>query len=62
MRIGGETDINCVKVSAVMEFLFLVLFLVVLAAAGAAGVTADSRDSADWKPTDAGHRWQSRTC
>lgn len=62
MRIGGETDINCVKVSAVMEFLFLVLFLVVLAAAGAAGVTADSRDSADWKPTDAGRRSQSRTC
>ncbi|MEU4679801.1 hypothetical protein [Micromonospora sp. NPDC023737] len=62
MRIGGETDINRVKVSAVMEFLFLVLFLVVLAAAGATGVTADSRDSADWKPTDAGRRWQSRTC
>ncbi|MFD0783561.1 hypothetical protein ACFQZ8_06490 [Micromonospora azadirachtae] len=62
MRIGGETDINRVKVSAVMEFLFLVLFLVVLAAAAAAGMTADSRDSADWKPTDAGSRWQSRTC
>ncbi|MET7748557.1 hypothetical protein [Micromonospora sp. NPDC005367] len=62
MRIGGETDINRVKVSAAMEILFLVLFLVALAAAGATGVTADSRDSADWKPTDAGRRWQSRTC
>ncbi|MER7439263.1 hypothetical protein [Micromonospora avicenniae] len=62
MRIGGETDINRVKVSAVMEFLFLVLFLVLLAAAAATGVTADSRDSADWKPTDAGRRWHSGTC
>ncbi|MEV6375881.1 hypothetical protein [Micromonospora musae] len=47
---------------AVMEFLVLVLFLAVLAVAAATGVTADSRDSADWKPTDAGRRSPSRTC
>lgn len=40
-------------------FLFLALFLAV---ASAAGLTADSRDSADWKPTDDGCRWRSRTC
>ncbi|TDC37778.1 hypothetical protein E1211_09260 [Micromonospora sp. 15K316] len=62
MRIGGETNINQMKAGAVMEFLFLVLFLIVLAVAGATGVTADSRDSADWKPTEAGRRWHSRTC
>ncbi|WBB71184.1 hypothetical protein [Micromonospora sp. WMMD812] len=48
--------------SAAMEFLVLVLFLVLLAVASATGLTADSRDSADWKPTDDGRRWQSRTC
>ncbi|MEV6368656.1 hypothetical protein [Micromonospora musae] len=62
MRIGGETNINHSKVGAVMEFLVLVLFLAVLAVAAATGVTADSRDSADWKPTDAGRRSPSRTC
>lgn len=45
-----------------MELLLLLLFLVVLAVASAAGLTADSHDSADWKPTDQGRRWQSGTC
>ncbi|MEU5937600.1 hypothetical protein ABZ807_00205 [Micromonospora sp. NPDC047548] len=45
-----------------MEFLLLLLFLVGLAVASATGLTADSRDSADWKPTDQGRRWRSRTC
>lgn len=40
--------------------LVLLLFFVLLAAASALGVTADSRDYADWKPTDAGRRWRSR--
>ncbi|WP_165823110.1 hypothetical protein [Micromonospora globispora] len=44
---------------AVLLLLLLVLFLVV---ASALGLTADSRDSADWKPTDEGRRWRSRTC
>ncbi|MEU4551613.1 hypothetical protein [Micromonospora violae] len=47
--------------SAAMEFLFLLLFLVLLAAASAAGLTVDSHDSADWKPSDDGRRWRSRT-
>ncbi|MEU7773996.1 hypothetical protein AB0C50_10830 [Micromonospora taraxaci] len=61
MRTGGETDSNHAKASAAMEFLFLLLFLVLLAAASAAGLTADSHDSADWKPSDDGRRWRSRT-
>ncbi len=60
VRTGGETDPNLAKVSAAMEFLLFLLFFVLLAAASAAGLTADSRDSADWKPTDNGRRWQSR--
>ena len=42
--------------------LFIVLFFAILVLASVLGFTADSRDSADWKPTDAGRRWQSRTC
>jgi hypothetical protein len=34
----------------------LLLFFAVIALMGAFGVTADSRDSADWKPTDDGTR------
>ncbi|RZU72108.1 hypothetical protein EV384_0450 [Micromonospora kangleipakensis] len=45
-----------------MEFLLLFLFLVVLAVASAAGLGADTRDSADWKPTADGRRWRSSTC
>ncbi|MGC5017528.1 hypothetical protein [Micromonospora sp. DT47] len=45
-----------------MEFLLLLLFLAGLAVASSAGLAADTRDSADWKPTDDGRRWQSRTC
>lgn len=42
-----------------MELLFFLLFFVLLAIASAAGLTADSRDYADWKPTVAGRRWRS---
>ncbi|MEH0934407.1 hypothetical protein V6U80_04510 [Micromonospora sp. CPCC 205543] len=62
MRTGGETDINYAKASAAMGILLLLLLLVVLAVASAAGLTADTRDSADWKPSDQGRRWQSGTC
>ncbi|TDB70376.1 hypothetical protein [Micromonospora sp. KC723] len=60
VRTGGENIRDHAKASAAMEFLLLVLFLVALAAASAAGLTADTRDSADWKPTDQGRRWRSR--
>ncbi|MEV0001342.1 hypothetical protein AB0H28_03505 [Micromonospora sp. NPDC050980] len=50
------------KVSAAMTVLLLLLFLLLLVGASALGLTADSRDSADWKPTDDGRRWRSRTC
>jgi hypothetical protein len=62
VRTGGETDINHVKASAAMTVLLLLLLLLSLVVASAAGLTADSRDSADWKPTDDGRRWSSRTC
>ena len=62
MRTGGETDINHAKASAAMTGLLLLLFLLFLLAARATGLTTDSRDSADWKPTDDGRRWRSRTC
>jgi hypothetical protein len=39
-----------------MMFLFLVLFTLALSAASALGLTADSRDSADWAPTADGFR------
>ncbi|MEU1290780.1 hypothetical protein, partial [Kitasatospora sp. NPDC005856] len=61
VRTGGETDSNHAKASAAMEFLFFLLFLVLLVAASAAGLTVDSHDSADWKPSDDGRRWRSRT-
>lgn len=62
MRTGGETDSNHAKVSAPMEILLFLFFLVLLALASAVGLTADSRDSADWKPSDDGRRWRSRPC
>lgn len=62
VRTGGENHSDDQKVSAAMEFLLLLLLLAVLAAAPASGLTADTRDSADWKPTDEGRRWRSRVC
>ncbi|AEV87887.1 hypothetical protein ACWT_6876 [Actinoplanes sp. SE50] len=38
-----------------MEIAMLVFFVLLLAAS-LAGLTADSRDSADWKPTNDGRR------
>ncbi|MGI5212945.1 hypothetical protein [Plantactinospora sp. CA-290183] len=40
--------------------LFVLLFFAVLVLASALGFTADSRDSADWKPTTGGRRWSAR--
>jgi hypothetical protein len=45
-----------------MELFILLAFLLLLALAGAAGLTKDTRDSADWKPTDDGRRWRSCSC
>ena len=39
-----------------MELAVFAAFFVLLAVFAAAGLTADSRDSADWKPTDDGVR------
>ncbi|GAA3770983.1 hypothetical protein GCM10022379_43230 [Micromonospora maritima] len=62
MRTGGENHPNRVKASAAMTVVLLLLFLLLLVGASALGLTADTRDSADWKPTDDGRRWRSRTC
>ncbi|MER5701071.1 hypothetical protein ABT023_03810 [Micromonospora sp. NPDC002296] len=45
-----------------MAFLSFLLFLLLLVAASASGLGADTRDSADWKPTDEGRRWRSSIC
>jgi hypothetical protein len=45
-----------------MELLVLLTFLLLLGLAGKLGLTSDSRDSADWKPTEDGRRWRSRVC
>jgi hypothetical protein len=39
-----------------MELVVLLLFFVVLAIAALFGWTSDSRDSADWKPSESGRR------
>jgi hypothetical protein len=43
-----------------MELIVFLFLLILAGAASAAGLTADSRDYADWKPTADGvraHRW-----
>ncbi|WP_176308761.1 hypothetical protein [Micromonospora sp. NBS 11-29] len=45
-----------------MTVLLFLLFLLLLVGSSALGLTADTRDSADWKPTDGGRRWHSRPC
>lgn len=50
-----RTGPNCRTRLTVME-LVLLLFFVLIAVASAAGLTVDSRDSADWKPTVEGLR------
>ncbi|MDG4768471.1 hypothetical protein O7632_30900 [Solwaraspora sp. WMMD406] len=39
-----------------MELFVVVLFFVLLGVASAAGLTRDSRDSADWRPSRDGSR------
>jgi hypothetical protein len=44
-----------------MELVVVVLFFVLIGLASSLGLTADSRDSADWKPSHQGAReprWQ----
>jgi hypothetical protein len=39
-----------------MELVFIAVLFILLALASMLGLTADSRDSADWKPTQGGRR------
>jgi len=39
-----------------MELLFVLVFFVLLGLASAVGLTADSRDGADWAPSTDGER------
>jgi hypothetical protein len=43
-----------------MALVVVLFFFVLLAVAAATGLTVDSRDSADWKPTNDGVRAASR--
>jgi hypothetical protein len=60
VRTGGDQP-KSTKGRAAMELLVLLFFMLALALAGMFGLTSDSRDSADWKPTEDGRRWRSRT-
>jgi hypothetical protein len=45
-----------------MELLLIPLLLLLLALGSLLGLTTDTRDSADWKPTDDGRRQASLPC
>lgn len=45
-----------------MELTLILLFFLLLAVSSLVGLTADTHDSADWKPTEDGQRWRSRQC
>jgi hypothetical protein len=60
VRTGGDNHKTRERVYAAME-LFILVFILLLALASAFGLTTDSRDSADWKPTDGGRRWRPRS-
>ncbi|SCL64963.1 hypothetical protein [Micromonospora yangpuensis] len=45
-----------------MEILFVLFLFLTLASASALGWTVDSRDSADWHPSDDGRRWHPDAC
>jgi hypothetical protein len=53
VRTGQDPDS---KVLAAMSLLVLFLFLALLAAASASGLTVDSRDGADWTASVDGQR------
>jgi len=52
---------NSPKGLATMGFLVFIAFLLLLVGASMAGLTADSRDGADWAPTAEGRRVPRRT-
>jgi hypothetical protein len=56
VRTGGSKQRHFTeRCTAVME-LFLLALIILLAIAGALRWTADSRDFADWQPSDGGFR------
>jgi hypothetical protein len=59
VRTGG--DIRTSEGYAAMELLLILAFFLFLALASFLGWTVDTRDSADWKPTNDGRRWRPRT-
>jgi len=50
VRTGGQRPNTSKGLTAAMELFVLLAFFVLLATASALGWTADSRDSADWRP------------
>jgi hypothetical protein len=55
VRCAPAVLIDSTRGTAVME-LFVLLFIVAVAVAGLAGRVADSRDFADWRPSNDGFR------
>jgi hypothetical protein len=51
-----KTDTSSEGLAIMGLAIFFLVFLLLMAAASAAGLTADSRDGADWKPTVDGFR------
>jgi hypothetical protein len=62
VRTGGDNHQDTVSsdriegLTAAMELLALLAFFLLLTLASALGWTADSRDGADWKPSNDGRR------
>jgi hypothetical protein len=55
VRTGGIDRIDRTRGTAVME-LFVLLFFALLLVSGVAGLGRDSRDFADWRPSNGGFR------
>jgi hypothetical protein len=56
VRTGGKDLKTSKGLTAAMELLFILALFLVLALASALGLTKDSRDGADWTPSDDGRR------
>jgi hypothetical protein len=55
-RSAGDLSVTAAQQGEIMELVGLLVVFVLIALASASGLTVDSRDSADWKPTTDGTR------
>ncbi|HEV7965743.1 MAG TPA: hypothetical protein VGP57_24595 [Actinoplanes sp.] len=54
--IAGDLGVTAAQQGEIMELLGLLFIFILIALMPVFGLTADSRDSADWKPTIDGTR------